>query len=481
MNLYVQSAGVQQRLVEAIEEAVGAPVSIEQTSVTPWNGVTLKGISIASARDPKQPFLTAKSFSARVSVPQLISKRIVVKQIRIEEPKMVWRQASDGRWHLPGSEPDDIPEEKPRKRKKDRNVAKEQKPRAPEPAPLAAATAAPPAPGAPSAPLIKSEPVVLAAATPTEVPVQEPEPQTEPKEKFEVEVRRVRINKGDFLFQDRKGDRMCDLKGVELFLKMETPQLAEGDLKIESLNLRDVFHLNKVKTLFSHTPEHLKLTDLSAVMAGGTLKLNGQFAPDTADTPFTVETQVEGADLDTLVYEATGQRRLFNGTLQGDLTISGNAGTPESQAGKGMLKLVNGGLQEIPVLKSLGSWLKIDELQNLSFTKSEIIYRVGNAKFYVEPLLLESENLRLVANGEISYDGDVMLHARLFASNQLTKRLPSEIRSSFSPSEDNTEYGFVAFEVSGTVDRLETDLDERLIPKKLRNIYDGLKGLKELF
>ena len=74
-------------------------------SVTPWGGLELSGITIAqtSSVGPRH-FLEAKTFRLRVRFLSLFSRRLVIKEVSLINPNVVWPQDAEGKWRLPSSQ-----------------------------------------------------------------------------------------------------------------------------------------------------------------------------------------------------------------------------------------------------------------------------------------------------------------------------------------------------------------------------------------
>src|SRR4030095_6162362 len=104
VNLYVQSKGAQAKIQQELSRALGTTLRIRSMSVTPWGGLELSGITIpqASPADPRY-FLEAKTFRLRVRFLSLFSRRLVIKEVSLVKPIVVWPQNAEGKWRLPGA------------------------------------------------------------------------------------------------------------------------------------------------------------------------------------------------------------------------------------------------------------------------------------------------------------------------------------------------------------------------------------------
>src|ERR671925_2069152 len=102
VNLYVQSQGAQAKIQQELIRSLGVPLKIRSMSVTPWGGLELSGITIpqTSSVSPKH-FLQARTFQLRVRFLSLFSHRLVIKDVSLIDPKVVWLQDAEGKWRLP--------------------------------------------------------------------------------------------------------------------------------------------------------------------------------------------------------------------------------------------------------------------------------------------------------------------------------------------------------------------------------------------
>ena len=104
VNLYVQSQGTQARIEDELSRRLGTTLRIQRISVTPWWGLKLRGITIpqsdaAISRD----FLHADTFRLRIRFMSLFARELVIKEILLVNPTVVWAQNKDGKWRIPSA------------------------------------------------------------------------------------------------------------------------------------------------------------------------------------------------------------------------------------------------------------------------------------------------------------------------------------------------------------------------------------------
>src|SRR3954465_4409734 len=106
VNMYVQSRGTQARIQQELSQRLGATLRIQRISVTPWWGLKLTGITIPQSQPGVSPdFLTARAFRLRIRFSSLFGGHLVIKEISLINPEIVWAQNTDGKWRVPSLPP----------------------------------------------------------------------------------------------------------------------------------------------------------------------------------------------------------------------------------------------------------------------------------------------------------------------------------------------------------------------------------------
>jgi uncharacterized protein involved in outer membrane biogenesis len=107
VNMYVQSQGTQARIQQELSQRLGTTLRVRRISVTPWAGLKLTGITIPQSQPGiRSDFLTAKAFRLRIRFGSLFAQRLVIKEISLINPEIVWAQNADGKWRLPSGPPE---------------------------------------------------------------------------------------------------------------------------------------------------------------------------------------------------------------------------------------------------------------------------------------------------------------------------------------------------------------------------------------
>ena len=439
-NLYIQSKPTQLKIERKLSETLRLPLEIQRTSLTPWGGLIITGMTVPQSQTEKLPhFLEAKECIVHFQWGPLFWRKLVIDQILINDPKVSWIQNTTGRWVFPETESESTGAQIPQE---------------------------------PSA---------------TTVNPAVPEPQTSvPVKPFEMVLSRMRIKNGSFDFSNQKGRRIALFTAVNVEIPTAQINLIEGITTCEKISFHDRLFANDFKTHFSYSPERLALSELNAQMANG--QVNGALTIKTSESksPFSADVKFEKIDLNELLTEAGGAWNQAAGELSGFLDIYGQVDDLNSMVGSGQLVLTNGQFHQFELLKMLGTVLQIEELSQLNFKQATASWRIENGSVRVDQLVLQSTNLRLSAQGLVQLDGRLDLSANLTINQKISRQLPDFIESNFQPIQ-NSDLRGLDFKIFGTTNHPRTDLGTRIlgpdIEKKvekravdiLHNIFGGKK------
>lgn len=450
VNMYVQSQGTQARIQQELSQRLGTTVQLRRISVTPWAGLKLSGITIPQSQPGVSPdFLTAKTFRLRIKFGSLFSRRLVIKEISLINPEVVWAQNKDGKWRVPS-----MPQEP---------VITDPPPPRIEPAGLPAT-------------LAKTGPVPTVekkAQAPEVGPGSEPEPavsiETEEPAPFTPEIQRVNLAHGRFRFLDEKLNSVATFDDVRFRSGFRTATDLVGNISIEKTSLRDRFFLEQLQSTLRYAPDELDFSQIMARVGGG--EITGRFTllPQTEDSPFTASIRFHDVQADRIVADAGGARGMVTGLLEGHLDASGTTADPNALAGAGEIILRDGHVQQYSLLVALGQLLQIEELRQLHFDQAQMKYHINPGVITIDELLFRSQNIRLSAAGTVSFDGKLHLESQLAVSEKMRGQLFRAIRENFRPI-DEPGYFAVGFQVTGTVGRPKTNLMDKLIGRDLKDL-----------
>ncbi|HEY2139274.1 MAG TPA: AsmA family protein, partial [Chthoniobacterales bacterium] len=260
VNMYVQSRGTQARIQQELSQRLGTTLRVQRISVTPWAGLKLTAITIPQSQPGVSPdFLTAKAFRLRIRFSSLFGGHLVIKEVSLINPEVVWAQNEDGKWRLPSSLPSAPP-------------------KLSVPEKLSPVEAAPSA----SAP---AEPKIALQQAPTK---PAPSVATEVEEKqapFTPEVQRVNVTRARFRFLDRKLQSVATFEDVDFRSSFRTATDLRGNITITRTSLRDRFFLQQLESPLRYDATELDFSQITARAGEG--EISGRFTiqPQSEDSP----------------------------------------------------------------------------------------------------------------------------------------------------------------------------------------------------
>lgn len=460
VNLYVQSAGTHARIEQELSQRLGTTLRLQRISVTPWSGLKLSGITIPQvAPGVHGDFLAAKTFRLRVQWRSLFRERLVIKEIALVEPTVLWPQNAAGQWRVPESDVQPNPEP-------------------PRP------TKAHPGGGAPAVPLPPEPPLPVASANPVARPPDDSGPaaappinaESEAAGTFTPEVRRVRLIGGNFRFLDGNGKPVATFGGVDFQSSFRTSSSLRGDTTIARTSLRDKFFLEQLHSPLSYEPAALEFSQISARAAAGEISGNFRLQPLADGSPFTVQVRFAKLQADKLITDAGGPAGMMQGTVEGVLEATGKTADADALSGAGEIRLRDGQVQQYALLVALGQMLQIEDLAHLHLDQAEVRYHISPGMVTIDELLVRSPSLRLSAKGTISFEGKLRLDSQLAIQDQVRQRLFRPLRDNFQ-SVAEPGYAAVAFQVTGTIEKPKTNLMTKLVGKDIKDLGSALSNI----
>ncbi len=434
VNLYVQSQGVHHRIQQELSQRLGTPLRLRRISVTPWSGLKLNGITIPQPRGGVGgDFLRAETFQLRVQFWSLFSERLVIRQVSLIKPEVVWAQNSAGKWRLP-----ELPAE-----------------------PIPARPAASPAPPVTAPPVAPNENAIAASPAPP----------------FTPEVRRVNLRDGDFTFLDSSGRIVAKFSGLDFTSSFRTATAIKGSTKIDKISLRDRFFIEDLDSPLHYDPASLVFSKISAHAAGGILSGRFDMQLQSPGSPFHAIVKFHDLQAARLMANAGGPAGMLEGRLEGSLDASGRTSDSNALTGRGEIFLRDGKLEQYSLLVALGQILQFDELMQLHLEQAEVHFHISPGIVTIDQLLLRSPNIRLSATGTIDFNGKLHLESQLALNDKIRRQLFAPIRENFQPVASPAGYAAVAFEISGTIDRPKTNLMDKVVGHDLRDLGGVISSL----
>ncbi len=416
VNLYVQSPGAQARIQAELSQALNVPLEITHTTVTPWSGLRISGLAVPG---DGRKLLEADSFTARYRLLPLFKKRLVISEMLLDSPRIVWAQNDEGKWVLPL-----LPDKKP-----------------------------------------KSE----------TGPGEKPATQKKEREKgaFEVEVAGLEIRHGSIEMLDAQGEPFATASDVNMAWSFADPTQVAGTLSAARMTWKETLVFTAVRSPFRHTHGELTFPALEAALAEGAVRGSLRVQTGEKGSPFAVALSFEKVDLARLTAEAGWQPGQAAGALSGNLDLNGNTRKLARLEGTGRLALADGQFRQLDFFQTIGQVLQIAELSNLRLREAHADFHLADEKTYIDDLMLETPDLSLGAKGTARFDGKLALDAQLAVSDRLSRQLPGFVRDNFDLT-DAAGRKAISFKISGKTDKPKYDLLDRIVGQQIGAQFDDL-------
>ncbi|HET7237844.1 MAG TPA: AsmA-like C-terminal region-containing protein [Terrimicrobiaceae bacterium] len=414
INLYLQSGGVQQRIRDSAQRALGAEVKIGSTMYLPWSGLVIRGIKIPDPENASMNFVEADALRVRFALGPLIERRFVVTECTLFQPKVMVRQAESGEWIIP----------------------------------------------------LGRQRVEVAEAPRADAP-------TQPKGvSFKAELQHVRLRGGSVVVINSKSREVATLERTDIAAQIAPDHSAKGILEIGRSDFFGALKPRNIGGPFTWNGRTLEFPEIQGSLAGG--KITGKYLIETGEEPkFTLALQLSGVLLRKLAEEAQVEPGKTEGFLQGSLDLAGDPRDTATFGGTGHFELVSARLRPVEFLVKLGELLQIDELQLLKLSDARIDATVHNERVQVDNVILKSDNLILRGSGPVRFNGKMNLDASLLVNRKIQQQLKSVLSKNFIDSED-PDYRELPFTVTGRIDNPKTDLVDKLIGAKVGQDVGGM-------
>jgi type II secretion system protein N len=376
----------------------------------------------------------------------LLAGRLVIKEVSLVDPNVVWPQNAEGKWRLPFSHE--------RERDAVTSTLEEASPLPSEPV---ATTSASPA--------VRAE-TTTSKATPERT-----------SGAFVPEVRRVNISGGNFRFLDRSGNLVAVFDEVNFRSTMRSASGLNGSVRVAKLSLRNHLFIDSLRSPLRYDPEQLELSQISARMADG--EINGRFTmqPESENSPFTLSLRFRNVKADQLIAQAGGSSGVVQGKLEGNLEATGSTADANALNGTGEISLRDGQVQQYSLLVAIGQILQIEELTELHLEQAQAKYHITPGLITIDEIILRSPNIRLSATGTVTFGGKLHLDSQLAINEKIRGQLYKPIRENFQPINE-PGYSAVDFQVSGTVEHPKSNLVKKVVGRDLKDFVSDLFGGK---
>ena len=443
-NLYVQSEPMHEMMRTEIESSIGMPVKITQTGVSPWNGLTVKGVAV---EDPNAvaPFLAVQRFRIQFRLTELMRGRFIVSVVHVEQPAVLWSEHSDGGWRLPYAE-------KPI-------------------TPLAMSDSDPQSFPLPE---IEPAPAIPSSGPAVESPIAELSEPSPPHPPF-----RIRIHGGSAMLKTAKGRPVFEFSGLDVDTRVNpNEEFAMGNISIAEAGLPGKLKAKSVEANVFYQNPSLIVNDISASIAGGIF--SGAF---TLDDQIPQNLHLSGAIVDAdfgVVLEEMGMSKgRGSGKLNAGFALKGPVANTDAWLGRLDVNLRDGMFRDHPLLAPIGRALSINELTDMPLNKAVLLCELADNIVHVRTANLQANRISLAAEGTVDETGALDLQARLIIDAEIANRLPGMLRQPLVTDAATGEM-HLPFSVGGTIDNPTTTLLDEMMRRAVGSgagrLLDRMRG-----
>jgi type II secretion system protein N len=429
INLYIQSPGVQRDLRDSVSETLGLPLEVFRVTFSPWGGISFQDVTIGSS-DSETPILKAGNLKIHCDYFALLRRKIIVREILLRQvdlkiPLTLLKEPVDSGNRV---------------------------------IPPGASTSQPSGSATPEATHKKKSVTLRDTLT----------------QKFWVEIQRFKLKEATVTLLRADGTAAVVIHGLDSTLNFQHGNYL-GRVHAEGAAIGDTIQVEDIGSPIKFNSGSLALEDICAKVSGG--DLNGSFDLDfsKSDLPYRVEMKASGVD----VNEVTSRTGTFldraHGTLEGTLEFSGAGRDASQSTGSGTLQIKSAYLDQYPMLQEIGRWTQIDELQRLDLEEAISNFRVVGAMIQVDSIRLISKNCQINLTGTIEDSQKLDLQGRLTITQFLSQKIPNELEDNFVTDDDGRSRS-LDFQVSGSLQKPETNLFERIIGDKRKLLQRLLHG-----
>ncbi|HET9378225.1 MAG TPA: AsmA family protein [Chthoniobacterales bacterium] len=431
INLYIQSPGVQRDLRDSFSESLGLPLEVFRITFTPWDGLTFEGVTVGSP-DSETPILKAGSLKIRCDYLALLRRKIIVREIVLRRvdlkvPLAAMKESLEG----------------------NKRIA------VPSPTP---------------------DPSQLGSSTPTEIPRHRKSLTIRDTltRRFWVEIQKFKLKDATITVVRSDGATAAVIHDLDSTLNFQHGNYL-GRVHAESATIGETINVDDIGSPVRFHGGSLALEDICAKISGG--DLNGTFNLDfsNSELPYRLEIKASGIDVNELTQRNSSFLDRAHGTLEGSFELTGAGRDSGRAAGAGTLEIKSGYLDQYPMLQEIGRWTQIDELQRLDLEEAESSFRVVGSRVHVDSIRLISKNCQINLAGTVEDSQKLDLKGRLTITQFLSQKIPNELEDNFVTTDDGRSR-YLDFEVSGSVQKPETNLYDRIIGDKRKLLQRLLHG-----
>jgi hypothetical protein len=414
----LNSPEFQEQVRAEVSRQLGAEVRIQEMDISILSGLTLRGVAVANPEPFPGDLLTARSFELRYKLRPLLSGRVEVERLTLDEPILGLVVDEEGRFNYEA-------------------LGSQAAPASVQEPPAGAGPAAGPGAAAPSATETASALV-------------------------DIVLSEVRVSDAQVTMVDEEDANLMTVEDVDFAAALQVSggsTQGQAEASISTLSLADVLFVRGVEAPLTLSKEQVQLSPIEGQLAGG--KATGEMTAHLQDG-FRYEGTLDltGVSVRTLLQEAQSNLRVA-GTLRGAMSFEGT-GPMSTLKANGHAEVDDCRVEDSKMLALLSTALKVPELASPDFEDCRIEYSLANNQLSTPVVSLKGPAIEVTGKGRVNLvrstlDYDLKLALIEALLNKIT--VP-QLRGAFEPRGDG--FSELAFRAYGTTEAPETDILARV-------------------
>lgn len=202
--------------------------------------------------------------------------------------------------------------------------------------------------------------------------------------------------KGDiaskFVFKGRGKDTAT----WQIDLITDSPALNIKKLKFDGCHIEGKFR-----------DKYITLSKITANPYDGALAANAVIDLNKEQAQYVVQIGVRDIEINRWKNDTAMRDKDLHGRFSANAELGGFGGDLNTLKGNGRFQVSDGRFWELPVFSGLANILYIPGVSNIVFGEAHGTFMIANKKIYTEDTELHSQQMNLIGNGDVDFDGNL--------------------------------------------------------------------------
>ena len=235
----------------------------------------------------------------------------------------------------------------------------------------------------------------------------------------------------------------------------------------------DAFLATNLRARITIANNEVRFGDIQAACGEGSVLGEGKIGM-LAPQPFSLRVDATNVDLEKMSAELPSLR--MAGSAQGNVMLEGSLFEDATWRGNAKLQVEEGRFKGVSVLQMLGQVFQIQELSNFKIRRGAASLRIADKNLVLDELQLDGNDIVLSAPGNIDFQRNLTLNAKLTVPEKLLNGKVMQLLSGGFSAPDEAGLRCITFQVGGTLDRPSTNLMEKAVGGGLGGVVNQLLG-----